>query len=116
MATISSCKKIELDAPFDCKVGSKYRIDHNLSFTIDSIRDYRCPKNLICIWPGDVDVHMEIHHNFSVIHRVLNFNYPDNKPFHYDGYDWEIIKVEPYLEIGQDAGQKDYTITLKIKN
>jgi hypothetical protein len=116
LVAISSCEKIELDEPIDCKVGTKYRIDHNLSFTIDSIRDYRCPKNVMCIWPGDVDVHLKIQHNFSVIDRILNFHNADNKPFYYDGYDWELINVEPYLETGQYTDQNDYTISLKIKN
>jgi len=116
LVALNSCEKIELDEPIDCKVGTKYRIDNNLSFTIDSIRDYRCPKNAMCIWPGDVDVYLKIQHNFSSIERILNFHKTDNKPFHYDGYDWELLKVEPYLETGQYADQKDYTISLKIKN
>jgi hypothetical protein len=116
MSAIICCEKIEIDEPINCKVGVKYRIDHNLSFTIDSIRDYRCPRNLICIWPGDVDVHLKIHHNFSTVDRILNFHNNGNGPFRYDGYEWELIKVEPYPESGQYTDQKDYTITLNIKD
>lgn len=37
-----------------CKVATKYKINNDLTFSIDSINDYRCPRDLECFWSGDV--------------------------------------------------------------
>jgi hypothetical protein len=64
--------------------------------------------------PGNVDIYLGIDHKFTTIDTILNLYTHDNKPFRYDGYDWEINKVEPYPEFGQNVDQSDYTVTFII--
>lgn len=112
---ITGCQKIDLAVPFNAVVGKNYKIDNNLSFTIDSLRDYRCPKDVICIWSGDVDIFFSIKHNFSRTDTTIYLLTRNNNPFTFSGYTWEIMEVYPHLKQGQDAKQNDYTINMIIR-
>ena len=108
------CEIIELGEPIDCKVGINYKIDYYSSFSIDKVIDSRCPKNVQCVWAGDVDINLEIFHKSAKIDTILNLNTPNNLPYTFYGYDWKINRVEPYPEFGQHIDQSDYIITLTI--
>jgi hypothetical protein len=110
----TACDKIELGEPFDFKIGTKYRIDNTLTFTIDSIRDYRCPKNLHCIWSGDIDFYFTINHNLSKIDTLIYLYTRNNNPFTIEDYTLHINNVTPWLETGQTAKQSDYRINILI--
>lgn len=43
----AACDKIELGTPFECKVDTKYILTPTLAFTIDSLNDYRCPRDVV---------------------------------------------------------------------
>lgn len=97
---------------FDCRIGEKYRIDWDLSFTIDSINDYRCPKDVVCVWGGDVDLSFNINQAFNHIDTVIYLNTHNNNPFVIGGYTWEVLEVNPYPESTKITDPRDITIKI----
>lgn len=110
---ISGCEKIQPGEPYECKIGSKYWLDENLSFSIDSIRDYRCPKDVICIWAGDVDLYFNIYLNLTKIDTLTGL-YRRN-PFETGDYIWKVLEINPWPVSGQNVEQKDYKVKLIIQ-
>ncbi len=111
---IEGCEKIQLGEPFDYKPGTKYRINNNLSFTIDSLRDYRCPRDVVCVWGGDVELCFNIKQNFTDTDTLIYLYTRNNNPFKIDGYTWEINEVNPWLKSGEKINQSDYRIKILI--
>lgn len=114
--TISSCEKIDLGEPFDCKIGTKYRLTGSLSFSIDSIRDYRCPQDMLCFWSGDVDLYFNIHHNLANVDTIIYLFTGNNNPSIIEGYTWKVLEVNPWLRSDQKIDNRDYRIKVLIKN
>jgi hypothetical protein len=110
---LSGCEKIQLGEPYDCKIGTKYLIDNNLVFSIDSIRDYRCPKDVICIWGGDVDLYFNININLTKIDTLIRLY--RNNPIETGDYTWKVLEVDPLLKADQTIDQKDYKIKLLVQ-
>lgn len=111
---LQGCERIDLSVPFNAVIGKSYKLDNTLSFTIDSIRDYRCPKDVVCIWSGDVDMFFSIKHNFSRTDTTIHLLTKDNNPFGFAGYVWQVKEVTPHLKQGEEAKQTDYTINMVI--
>jgi hypothetical protein len=109
---VSGCEKIELGEPFTCRVGTKYWLNSTLSFSIDSLRDYRCPRDVICIWGGDVDIYFHIQQNLTEIDTLAGL-YRKN-PLQTGDYSWKILEVNPWLKINQDTNQSDYRVKLIV--
>jgi len=109
----SGCDKIQIGEPFTCKIGTKYLLENSIVFTIDSISDYRCPKDVICIWGGDVDLYFNIDINLVQIDTLVRLF--RNNPINIGNYDWEVLEVNPRLNSGQIIDQKDYRINLLIQ-
>ncbi len=113
LATIlaTSCEKIELGEEIEVKLGETYKISWNLSFEVDSINDYRCPIDVVCIWPGDVDLYFD----FGSKEEILNLNNRDNNPFFIKEYSIEILNVEPYPTLQPMPGYiPEVLILLKV--
>lgn len=108
----SGCDKIELGEPFDCKVDTKYILTPTLAFTIDSVSDYRCPKDVICIWGGDVDLFFNIKQNLNDIDTVLNLN---GGPFIIGDYSLSILEVNPLRNHDQVVDQNDYRVKVLVQ-
>jgi len=109
----TGCEKIQLGEPYDCKVGTKYLLDNNLVFSIDSIRDYRCPKDVVCIWSGDVDLYFNINLNLTKIDTLIRLY--RNNPIVTGDYTWKVLEVEPLAKADQTIDQKDYKIKLLVQ-
>jgi len=109
----TGCEKIQLGEPYDCKVGTKYLLDNNLVFSIDSIRDYRCPKDVVCIWSGDVDLYFNINLNLTKIDTLMRLY--RNNPIVTGDYTWKVLEVEPLAKADQTIDQKDYKIKLLVQ-
>lgn len=109
----SGCEKIQLGEPFDCRIGTKYLLENKIVFSIDSISDYRCPKDLVCFWSGDVDLYFDIDINLLKTDTVIRLF--RNNPISLGGYDWKILEVNPRLNSGQTIDQRDYRIRLVIQ-
>jgi len=110
--TAAGCDKIVPGEPFDCKVDTKYILTPTLSFTIDSINDYRCPKDVVCIWGGDVDIFVSIKQNLTDIDTVLNLS---GSPFIIGDYIWSILEVNPLRNHDQVVDQSDYRVKVLIQ-
>lgn len=107
---MTSCEKIELGEEVSVKIGEKYKVSWNLTFKIDSISDYRCPVDLICIWAGDVDLYFDLGRE----KEVTNLYNRDTNPFRYNGYTIEIIDVLPERRSTVEVNPEDYAIKIKV--
>lgn len=107
---LGSCEKIDLGEEITVKIGEKYHIGWNLSFTIDSINDYRCPTDVDCFWAGDVDLYF----NFGGDKEVVNLYNDDTNPFSISVYTIEVLNVEPYPISTIIVEPEDIDIKLKV--
>ena len=114
LLTTISCEKIDVGDPNYVKIDTKYNVTNSLSFTIDSIRDYRCPKDLLCLWSGDVELYFTINHNFSSTDTLIYLWSHNNNPFNLEGYTWTISEVIPWLESGESIEDSEYQIKLLL--
>ncbi len=108
----AGCDKIELGQPFDCKVGTNYLLTPTLTFTIDSVNDYRCPRDVICIWGGDVDLYLNIKLNLTDIDTIVKFS---DGPFIFENYSCSILDVAPLRNHDQIVDQSDYRVKVLIQ-
>lgn len=113
LAVVPGCEKIQPGEPYDCQIGTKYLLDNNLVFSIDSIRDYRCPADLVCIWSGDVDLYFDININFTKIDTLIRLY--RNNPIKTGNYTWKVLEVDPLPKSYQTVDQRDYTIKLIVQ-
>ena len=107
---VVSCDRIDTGREVMVRIGETHKVSWNLSFTIDSIRDYRCPTDIICIWPGDVDLFFDFGKTDELV-RLIDTNY---NPTSIEGYTIQIIDIKPYPVSDIIVEQKDYEITLRI--
>ena len=82
----SDQKKIEIGTAFYSQIGTKYQINSSLSFTIDRIKDQRCPRLEECFWVGFVTLPFNIAQNNIPIDTLIYFGVPLNNPFQIDNY------------------------------
>ena len=108
----SSCEKLELGEEITVVPGKKYNVSWNLSFTIDSINEYRCPIGVLCFWAGDVDLFFNF--NNGGTYDLLNLNNRRTNPYSISGYTLEILDVNPYPEIYKETDPEDITVNLKV--
>ena len=113
LTLLSGCEKIQPGEPYDCRVGTKYLLDNNLVFSIDSIRDYRCPKDLVCFWSGDVDLYFDININLTKIDTLIRLY--RNNPTKTGVYTWRVLEVNPLPESDQTVDQMDYKVKLIVQ-
>ena len=113
LTLVSGCEKIQPGEPYDCRVGTKYLLDNNLVFSIDSIRDYRCPKDLVCFWSGDVDLYFDININLTKIDTLIMLY--RNNPIKTGVYTWRVLEVNPLPESDQTVDQMDYKVKLIVQ-
>lgn len=108
----AGCEKIQVGVPFTCQPGQKYLVESNLMFSIDSISDYRCPEDLVCIWGGDVDLFFTINSNFIRTDTMIQLY--RNNPVEIGGFSWKVLEVNPLPRTNRETRQKDYRIELLI--
>jgi hypothetical protein len=108
-------EKVVLGNPSDCKIGQQYFLNGGLSFSIDSISDYRCPQNVECVWSGDVDLLFNINLNSLHVDTLMHVITRRNNPFKILGYTWEVLEVSPLLNYGQNISQLDYNIKILVQ-
>jgi hypothetical protein len=110
---IAGCEKIQPGEPFSCRIGTNYLLDHAVVFSIDSISDYRCPKDLICIWGGDVDLYFDIKINLVRTDTMIQLY--RNNPIDAGNYTWQILDVDPLPGAYQRTDPEDYRIKILIQ-
>lgn len=103
---LASCERVDTGTEITVKLDTKYSVSWDLSFTIDSINEYRCPSDVVCIWGGDVDLYFRfgIGENST---EMVNLNNRDTNPFNISGYSFEVLDVLPYprSDIITDPGE-----------
>lgn len=109
---MTGCDSIQIGEPFTCRTDTKYFLTPGLSFTIDSVSDYRCPKDVICIWGGDADLYFNIRQDLSTIDTLLRLS---GGPYFFDNYSFRIIEVDPLRNHDEVVDQEDYRIKLLIQ-
>jgi hypothetical protein len=114
LLTILGCEKIDLNESFVCKVGDKIRVRSNLSFTIKSVYDWRCPIDVMCVSSGDVDISLRFHQGFQRVDTVLCLLSKGKNPIDIGGYSFKLLKVEPPAEINKTIPQDDFRIEMII--
>jgi hypothetical protein len=97
------------------KIGKKLRVDFDLSFSIDSVNDYRCPLLYECFWAGDVKIPMTFYKPFNQIDTAIYLNNRSQNPIQIGGYNFKVLSVNPQSQQGEIISQRDYTIELMIQ-
>lgn len=111
---LAGCEKVGIGESFEGKVGDKFRVNANLSFQIDSVHDYRCPKDLMCIWGGGVDLYIKFHKTFSTIDTLISTSDSRKNPITIAGHTFKVLSVNPYPESNIFTPQKDFIIEMII--
>jgi len=109
----AGCEKVQVGEPFTCRVGQKYFVESNVMFSIDSISDYRCPEDVMCIWGGDVDLFFTINENLMRTDTVIQLY--RNNPVEIGNYSWQVLDVSPLPRTDRETRQRDYRIQMLIK-
>ncbi len=109
----AGCEKVQVGEPFTCRVGQKYFVESNVMFSIDSISDYRCPEDVMCIWGGDVDLFFTINENLMRTDTVIQLY--RNNPVEIANYSWQVLDVSPLPRTDRETRQRDYRIDILIK-
>ncbi|NLE01847.1 MAG: hypothetical protein GX640_18435 [Fibrobacter sp.] len=109
---LAGCDSIQIGEPFTCRPDTKYYLTPGFSFSIDSISDYRCPKDVICIWGGDVDLYFNIWENRTEVDTMLRFT---GGPYLFGDYSFSILEVNPLRNHDEVVNQEDYRIKLLIQ-
>jgi hypothetical protein len=110
----TGCEKIDLGKPVECSIGTRYRINNGLTFTIDSLRDYRCPPDAECLWEGDVDMYFNFDHHSKNLVALINLNNMDRNPISTYGYTWKIQEVNPLYRLDEMRKREDYRIKMIV--
>lgn len=111
--SLSGCERAELEKPFLGKIGDRFKVDLNLSFSIDSINDYRCPLLFECVWSGDVKMHCtfyEPHHNTDTAIYLIN----TRNSIDIGGYNFKLLSVKPQSQRGELIPQNEYKLEIII--
>ncbi len=108
-----SCTKVEQFNTYDIKVGDTIDHDKELSVTLQKIEDSRCPKDVVCVWEGEVEASLVLDlDEASDYFVVVSSMRPDTT---IAGYKFTLIEVTPYPESTETIPQEDYVVRLLIE-
>jgi hypothetical protein len=110
---ITDCEKIQFGEPYNCRIGTRYWPGDDLSFTIDSIRDYRCPKDMMCFWSGDVDIWLSVNINLNRIDTLLRLY--GNNYFETDNYSFKVLEVYPWPRSFEKTCRNAYRVKMIVE-
>ncbi len=96
------------------KVWRDPKINWNLSFTIDSIHDGRCPRDYMCLVAGDISFFFSINQGHKETDTLIYFYNRKSNPFTIAGYKWTILEVKPLPEYPVTYNLKDVEVTMII--
>lgn len=113
--TLLSCERIDLNEEFSARVGDNFRVDSDLSFSIDSVNDYRCPLLFECIWSGDVKVFCRFNEGSRQIDTAIYLINNDRNPIRILGYNFKLLSVNPQSQSGEKIPQNELEISIIVK-
>lgn len=76
------------DEPFTLRYGQTVRLASGPSITFENVEDSRCPRNTVCVWEGEVRVHLRVGD------ERVNIKVPGSATA--AGYTIEVREVRPY--------------------
>lgn len=116
----AKCEKgptFELDQSFELKPGNA--VDCNckdkLNIQFASIKeDSRCPKNVNCVWAGQVITTLSV--NGESVELTLGGKDKGKSTHAVNGHTIQLQKVSPYPEGSQKIEAADYVVELIVKS
>lgn len=92
---------------------------------IEVIEDSRCPKDVTCVWAGEVKIKVEVtNHNESkpqpkervlILSPSADFDDLFGNIFHADGFNITAINVKPYPVSNQKIKPEEYSLQFHIQ-
>ena len=117
LAGCSGALKASLGSEFTLSVGQSARIaseSMDIKFT-DVTEDSRCPKNVQCIWAGQVGCAIEITKENTKNPITLTDSAGTGSSAGYIFQDYKIVfAVSPYPEAGKPIAKGDYRLKLTV--
>jgi hypothetical protein len=109
---LSSCEKTKIGKSHEYHMGIHYEVTSNLSFTINSLNDSRCPPGAACGVAGEVHIFITINQLNNLVDTVLYQDPTSSNPIQFGEYGFSLLDVIP-ISIGSTTS-KDITIKLNI--
>lgn len=106
-----------LGEPFQLRINQTAIImPDNVSITLlDVPEDSRCPAFVVCVWPGQITVSINVTETFPSFPRLLNLTLgplPSNSSANVDSHIIELLQVEPHPMRDEQIPKSDYRVTL----
>jgi hypothetical protein len=68
----------------------------------------------MCIWGGDVDIHIRFNKTFNHVDTVINLNNRDKNPILVGGYSFKVNEVSPLPESTKTTAQNEFKINMTV--
>lgn len=109
---------VQLASPFPLRVNQIAAIEsENLELKLLAVKnDSRCPSGVQCVWPGLVEIVIQVIRNERDAELILidQEGDADSATQTFDGYLIKLIEVTPYPQKNQTIEIGDYSATLVI--
>jgi hypothetical protein len=113
ITVFSMCNKTELGKELNCTIGNSYKITRDVSFSIDSVNDSRCPPGAMCFWEGEVYLYLDINYHNTQIDTTMYLLNQSRNPIQIGDYSFKVLEVNPFAGGGLSTS-KDITIKMVI--
>jgi len=116
---VFSCEDKEVIPPFEGDISLNiYEIKYfseevEIGF-LDVNEDSRCPKGVVCKWPGNGKISLRLSINSSINYFTLNF-YLEPTAVELSGYMVELKELNPYPVYPDKISLNDYSIILNVE-
>ena len=109
---------VQLASPFPLRVNQIAAIEsENLELKLLAVKnDSRCPSGVQCVWPGLVEIVIQVtrHERDAELILIDQEGDADSATQTFDGYLIKLIEVTPYPQKNQTIEIEDYSATLVI--
>ncbi|MBI1307538.1 MAG: hypothetical protein GC181_13130 [Bacteroidetes bacterium] len=96
--------------------GERRIVAENVYISFDSvITDSRCPKNVLCVWEGELKASVSLFEN-SHQHRFIYSSQDPSKVFSAGNYYFSVDSITPYPIHGKEIAKGDYYVHFKIRS
>ena len=104
----------KLDSPIKLSIGHTTEIkSEQLAITLEDISDSRCPKDVTCIWEGEVTATLNIIKGKDKP-ITLEIKTSKNDTVEFDIYSLTLTNTEPYPKENSEIKKDQYVITLLV--
>lgn len=111
---------VAVDREFKLKVDEVANLpQENLAIKFLRVeQDSRCPQGVQCFWPGQVKIAVSLVQDGEDLGEFIltkRPGQPDAAVFNANGYEFKLLKVNPYPQKNSKPDFADYLITLTVK-